>query len=96
MKDIDEIKTTLSSHKRELLARYPISSMAIFGSYARNDQSETSDLDVIVEFNDRIGIRFIDLAEELENILKMKIDLVSKKGIKEKYLKSIDNDLIYV
>jgi uncharacterized protein len=96
MKDIDEIKTTLSSLKPDLLARYPIESLAIFGSYARNDQSETSDLDVMVEFNDRIGIRFIDLAEELENILKMKIDLVSKKGIKEKYLKSIDTDLIYV
>lgn len=96
MKDIGEIKAILSSHKRDLLARYPIASLAIFGSYARNDQSETSDLDVMVEFNDRIGIRFIDLAEELENILKMKIDLVSKKGIKEKYLKSIDTDLIYV
>jgi uncharacterized protein len=96
MKDLDEIKATLSSHKRDLLARYPIASLAIFGSYARNDQSETSDLDVMVEFNDRIGIRFIDLAEELESILKMKIDLVSKKGIKEKYLKSIDTDLIYV
>ncbi len=96
MKDIDEIKTTLTRHKHDLLARYPIESLAIFGSYARNDQSETSDLDVMVEFNDRIGIRFIDLAEELENILKIKVDLVSKKGIKEKYLKSIDTDLIYV
>ncbi len=96
MKNIEEIKSVLGSHKHDLFERYPIASLAIFGSYARNDQSETSDLDVMVEFNDRIGIRFIDLAEELENILKMKIDLVSKKGIKEKYLKSIDTDLIYV
>jgi uncharacterized protein len=96
MKNLEDIKSVLVSHKHDLFERYPIESLAIFGSYARNDQSDTSDLDVMVEFNDRIGIRFIDLAEELENILKMKIDLVSKKGIKEKYLKSIDTDLIYV
>jgi predicted nucleotidyltransferase len=51
---------------------------------------------ILVEFSDRIGIRFIDLADELENIVGFKVDLVSKKGIKEKYLKSIDSDLIYV
>jgi uncharacterized protein len=96
MKNIEEIKTTLGIHKHDLFGRYPIESLAIFGSYARNDQSETSDLDILVEFHDRIGIRFIDLAEDLENILKIKVDLVSKKGIKEKYLKAIDTDLIYV
>jgi uncharacterized protein len=96
MKNIEEIKATLGRHKHDLFERYPIESLAIFGSYARNDQSENSDLDVLVEFHDRIGIRFIDLAEELEKILKMKVDLVSRKGIKEKYLKSIDTDLIYV
>ncbi|KOH44646.1 hypothetical protein NC99_25540 [Sunxiuqinia dokdonensis] len=70
--------------------------MAIFGSYARREQDDSSDLDILVEFSDRIGVRFIDLAEELEKIIGFKVDLVSKKGIKEKYLKSIDSDLIYV
>lgn len=70
--------------------------MAIFGSYARKEQTDSSDLDILVEFSDQIGVRFIDLAEELENIIGFKVDLVSKKGIKEKYLKAIDSDLIYV
>jgi hypothetical protein len=70
--------------------------MAIFGSYSRREQNDSSDVDILVEFSDRIGIRFIDLAEELEEIIGFKVDLVSKKGIKEKYLKSIDSDLIYV
>jgi len=70
--------------------------MAIFGSYARREHNELSDLDILVEFSDRIGIRFIDLAEDLERIVGFKVDLVSKKGIKEKYFKSIDSDLIYV
>ena len=70
--------------------------MAIFGSYSRKEQKDTSDLDILVEFSDRIGIRFVDLADDLENIVGFKVDLVSKKGIKEKYLKSINSDLIYV
>lgn len=96
MRTLQEIKQSLSNHKNRLFQDYPIKSMAIFGSYSRKEQTDSSDLDILVEFSDRIGIRFIDLAEELENIVGFKVDLVSKKGIKEKYLKSIDSDLIYV
>jgi len=96
MRTLQEIKSILSSHKDRLFHDYPIRSMAIFGSYARREQDDSSDLDILVEFSDRIGVRFIDLAEELEEIIGFKVDLVSKKGIKEKYLKSIDSDLIYV
>ncbi len=96
MRTLQEIKSTLSNHKQRLFHDYPIRSMAIFGSYSRNEQNDLSDLDILVEFSDKIGIRFIDLAEDLENIVGFKVDLVSKKGIKEKYLNSIDSDLIYV
>jgi uncharacterized protein len=96
MKTQQEIKNILSSHKSRLFNDYPIKSMAIFGSYSRKEQNDSSDLDILVEFSDKIGIRFVDLAEELEKITGFKVDLVSKKGIKEKYLKSIDSDLIYV
>ncbi len=53
-------------------------------------------MDIVVEFKDKIGIRFIDLADEIENIVGFKVELVSKKGIKDKYLQAIDSDLIYV
>lgn len=96
MKTLQEIKNTLSNHKSRLFNDYPIKSMAIFGSYSRREQNESSDLDILVEFSDKIGIRFIDLADDLEQIIGFKVDLVSKKGIKEKYLESINSDLIYV
>jgi len=96
MKTLQEIKETLNSHKERLFNDYPIKTMAIFGSYSRKEQNETSDLDILVEFSDKIGIRFIDLAEDLEKIVGFKVDVVSKKGIKEKYLKAINSDLIYV
>ena len=96
MKSLQEIKNLLGSHKNRLFRDYPIKSMAIFGSYSRREQKESSDLDIVVEFSDKIGIRFIDLADELENIVGFKVDLVSKKGVKEKYLNAINSELIYV
>ena len=96
MKTLQEIKKTLTDHKSRLFNDYPIKSMAIFGSYSRKEQNNSSDVDILVEFSDNIGIRFIDLAEELEDIIGYKVDLVSKKGVKEKYLKTINSDLIYV
>jgi uncharacterized protein len=96
MRTLQEIERTLISHKRRLFNDYPIKTMAIFGSYSRNDQNHSSDLDILVEFSDRIGIRFIDLADDLEKIVGLKVDLVSKKGVKEKYLQSIQTELIYV
>lgn len=96
MKSLKDIKSTLESHKNRLFSTYPIQSMAIFGSYARNEETQDSDLDVVVEFHDKIGIRFIDLANELEKLMDMKVDLVSKNGIKKRYLQSIEDDLIYV
>lgn len=96
MKTLQEVKNTLSSHKNRLFHDYPLKTMAIFGSYSRREQNDSSDLDILVEFSGKIGVRFIDLAEDLENIIGFKVDLVSKNGVKEKYLKSIDSDLIYV
>lgn len=96
MRTLQEIKESLSNHKTKLFNDYPLKSIAIFGSYSREEQSNKSDVDILVEFNDKIGIRFIDLADELENIIGFKVDLVSKKGIKKEYLESINTDLIYV
>ena len=96
MRSLPEIKDLLSSKKQQLLAKYPIKSLAIFGSYARNEQQAQSDLDLLVEFDGKVGMRFIDLAEELENLIGFRVDLVSKKGIKDKYFEAIKQDLIYV
>ena len=96
MKSRKEIELTLSKHKQRLFTDYPIKSLAIFGSYARKEQKDESDLDLLVEFNGKIGIRFIDLAEEIERIIGFKVDLVSRKGLKDKYYQIIKADLIYV
>ncbi len=96
MKSLNDIKSTLEENKIRLFQSYPIKSLAIFGSFARNEGGYNSDLDILVEFNDKIGVRFIDLANELEKLIELKVDLVSKNGIKKRYLQSIEEDLIYV
>ena len=70
--------------------------MAIFDLFSGKAQNDLIDLDRLVEFKDKIGIRYIDLAEEVENMVGFKVDSVSKNGIEEKYLRTIDPDLIDV
>ncbi|MFN0035727.1 MAG: nucleotidyltransferase family protein [Saprospiraceae bacterium] len=96
MQSAQEIKTTLQSAKPLLMARYPIESMALFGSYARGEATEQSDVDILVEFNGSIGWQFLTLADELEQMLGLKVDLVSRQGVKPRYFEVIQKDLIYV
>jgi len=88
---------SLKKIKPELSAKYSVCSIGLFGSVVRDDFSPaTSDVDIIVDFSKPIGIEFIDLAEYLESIIKRKIDLVSKNGIKDKYFRQIESEIIYV
>lgn len=96
MKSLTAIKDILTKHKEQLSTKYGLNLIAIFGSYGREQQNKSSDVDILVDFKKPIGIEFIDLANELENILKVKVDLVSKNGIKAKYFRHIEKDLNYV
>ncbi len=96
MNSFSEIKTRLSASKQELFKKYPIKSLAIFGSYARNEQGANSDLDLMVEFKTRVGSEFIELGDELEELLGIKVDLVSRNGIKKRYFEKLEQDLVYV
>jgi uncharacterized protein len=86
----------LHANKAALFIKYPIKSLGLFGSLVRGDYTGSSDVDILVEFKSPVGIEFIDLANELESLLKHKVDLVSRSGIKPKYYKSIEKDLLYV
>jgi len=91
-----EIVNILKVRKKELEKKYPISELALFGSYARGDYNEQSDIDILVDFNGRIGIDFISLAHDLEDIFNSKVDLVSRKGIKPQYLPFVEKNMIHV
>ena len=96
MIDKENITNILKANKLDLLARYHLKSIGIFGSFTREDFNNDSEIDILIDYDQPIGIEFIDLAEELEKILNLKVDLVSKNGVKPKYLEEIQKDLVYV
>lgn len=83
MKNIEEIKKKLAAHRSELRERYNVRTISIFGSYARGDQTEKSDLDVLVELNKTVGIfQLIDLQDHIRKLVGLKVDLVPKESLK--------------
>ena len=86
----------LKQVKSNLFSSYPINTLALFGSISRQEDDENSDVDILVEFNQPVGMEFIHLCYELEKLLERKVDLVSRAGIKEKYYNEIRSELIYV
>lgn len=92
----EQVVQLLKTKKPELQNRYPISELALFGSYARGDYHENSDIDILVDFYGSVGIEFITLAHELEDLLKTKVDLVSRNGIQPRYLNAVEKNLIHV
>ena len=96
MENLESITNKLKQIKPTLIQKYHVNTIGLFGSIVRNDFNKKSDVDIIVDFNTPIGHEFIDLANYIESQLQIPVDLISKKGIKEKYLKSIQSDILYV
>ncbi len=96
MTDLKKIKQILAQLKPELADKYHVSSIGLFGSVVRDDFNSSSDIDIIVDFSQPIGIEFVDLANYIEKTLKTPVDLVSKNGVKQKYYKAIESEIIYV
>lgn len=79
--EIEKHKTEIA----ELCRRYEVKELAVFGSAARADFSKKSDIDLLVDFRPeaKVGfIRYLQLQDELASLLKRKVDLVSKPGLK--------------
>lgn len=74
----EEILAGLKAQLPHLAARYGGNSRVIFGSLARKENREDSDLDLLADFNRPIGLEFVELADFLKNALKVKVDMVSR------------------
>jgi uncharacterized protein len=96
MEQLSEIKQVLQQLKPELFRRFHVQSLGLFGSVVREDFSPSSDIDIIVDFDRPVGIEFIDLAQYIEQCLRKKVDLVSRRGVKDNYFKAIEREIVYV
>jgi predicted nucleotidyltransferase len=90
----EEILNTLREQRALLSQHYPILRLTLFGSWARGDAQEDSDVDLIVEVDPSIGMRFVELAGELEQVLGRRVHLVSHRAIKTSLWKLIEPELI--
>jgi predicted nucleotidyltransferase len=85
---------TLHDHLPTLKAKYPLQSLAVFGSYSRGTQTPNSDLDVLYEALPNTFLtlyNYMDLQQDLAEITILKIDLVNiKKGVVEYYIQFVN------
>ncbi|MBI5968423.1 MAG: nucleotidyltransferase family protein [Deltaproteobacteria bacterium] len=96
MRKLEEIKKILSKHKDELSEKYKVKMLGVFGSYVREEQTEISDVDILVEFAEPVGFEFIHLADYLEELLGLPVDLVTRDAIKPNRWKLVSEKLMYV
>ncbi|MGG7660837.1 nucleotidyltransferase family protein [Dyadobacter sp. BHUBP1] len=96
MDALPDIIQILKELKPELAIKYHVSSIGLFGSVVRDDFSTNSDVDIIVDFSEPVGIEFIDLANLIEDRIGKPVDLVSKNGIKPRYYSEIAPEIVYV
>jgi len=96
MKTKIDIENKLKELKPILIQKYFVDKIGFFGSYSRNEQNKESDIDILVSFKRPLGWDFFDLQELLESELKLKVDLVSEKALKEQLRQIILNSVNYV
>jgi predicted nucleotidyltransferase len=85
MKTLETIKETLQQALPDLQHHYGVTSLGIFGSYVRGEQTPNSDIDLLIEFdpNHRIGLfKFCELENYLSDSLGIQVDLVEKSALK--------------
>jgi uncharacterized protein len=80
----------------ELEREFGVRRLALFGSHARGDATAASDVDVLVEVDSAIGLRFVDLAERIEALLGVPTDVISRRAISARHWVENESELIDV
>jgi predicted nucleotidyltransferase len=85
MKQLGEIEKKLKELKPTLRDKYKVKTIGLFGSYIRGQQKGESDLDILIEFSEPIGLlTFIELEDFLSEKLEAKVDLVMRNALKSR------------
>lgn len=96
MYTLSGILNKLREHKPELQRKYPITELGVFGSYARGEATDKSDIDIAVEISAPMGLNFIEMADEIEALFGIKTDVVPMRSIKPEYMGYVKKDIKYV
>ena len=90
----NQIIKTLSENQ-ELIKRYGVNRLGLFGSVARGEATDSSDIDFVVEFEKKTFDAYMGLKHSLEDLFKCRVDLVLKDSIKPRLRKIIMDEVVY-
>jgi len=97
VRNIDEARAILKEHKAEVVQKYRVRKIGIFGSYVRGEQNKRSDIDILVSFSGIPDVfQYMELEDYLRSLLHRKVDLVRKEAIRPELKKRILREAIYV
>lgn len=92
-----QVLALLGDHRDEIMRRFAVKRLSVFGSAARDEMHEGSDVDVLVQFDGPATFDgYMDLKSYLEGLLGTAVDLVTEKGLKPRARRHIEKDLIHV
>ncbi|MEA2045076.1 MAG: nucleotidyltransferase family protein [Euryarchaeota archaeon] len=91
---MDALKV-LKEHEKKIRVRFDVKRIGIFGSYARGEQKETSDIDVLVEFEVPTFDNFMDLIFYLEDLFDRKVDLVTTGGLSPYIAPLVEQEVVW-
>jgi len=95
----NQIIRYLSENKQSISQKYHLKKLGVFGSYARNEQTPASDLDLLVEFEDNTpNLSSVKdfLRKEMQSVFHIPVDICREKYIKPMFRQQILNDAVYV
>ena len=100
MSYLDEVIGKIKSQYPYLSSEFGIKRIGVFGSVAKQADTDQSDIDLVIEFDRPIGLKFMSLAEYMEKLFGRKVDILTKDGIRnirvKRVSKDIEKDIIYV
>lgn len=88
-----DIQNTLDEQKQYLSDRFYVKRIGLFGSFLRGEQTDESDIDLLVEFKQPVGLEFIELKEYLEGIFQKQVDLVTPNALRSFMKDQIINEV---
>lgn len=97
MKNLNELLQILSTLKRSLCEDYQITELSIFGSYVRGEQTELSDVDILVDYEIApTFIKLVELRDYLSEVFGLQVDLVTKNGLRARIRDRVLAEAIYI
>jgi uncharacterized protein len=85
---IDDIKKKVTP----IVIKYGVNTFSLFGSYARGEANEDSDLDFVMDKGDLKGLQYVSLVQDLENEFNCHVDVISKGSSNKKFLDAISDE----